>query len=488
MTPIISDSPASCTGTNTLWENPTFELDKAKNQQITLEWIQSLSPELKDTVLYRLCRAVESKPTLVEAFAINQVLYRTISGGTFTESADHVAKRTGCDRKTILKGLSIAVGQNILGKSDRPGTSTEYFFKPVEEWKPEPVRIADIHTKKVIEFPLTQNTDEGENNETSLDGDDSDRVVHETDDPETDPNNVIVVNKILNKQQLEVSIPISDTPSIWRNLPDGNRYAQIPPIYDQETGVEIQRQMEQEGLTAQGVVGRAIAFSKVPLMLLEMLANIGRALANSSLKAQAEQSLPDRVLYPAAKSVGRNLPSDELRSFAPTVTPVEVVVSLQLSKTLEMIGVNMNLSQLHKCVTEYSEDVMLLAANELKRTGALANKENPTGYFLGCLKNGMGQNSAIVQKVEPQEQENIKLNDETTEMGRAFKKPVKSFSHVETNPRVTIAALIMDGQYQRAAIMSGLYGVDYEELVSECGLADDPEAIILLRKVTRSSP
>ena len=55
-----------------------------------------------------------------------------------------------------------------------------------------------------------------------------------------------------------------------------------------------------------------------------------------------------------------------------------------------------------------------------------------------------------------------------------------SFSHVETNPRVTVARLIMDGQYQRAAIMSGLYGVDYEELVTECGLADDPKATILL--------
>ncbi len=441
MTSIISNSPANSTGTDTLWEKPTFELDKAKNQQITLEWIQSLSPEQKETALYRFCKIVEANPTLCESFALNQVLYRIISGNTFTESASRVAQRRSCDRKTILKGLAQAVEQNILLENLRPGTSNEYSFNSVEEWKPEPV-VHKKDTPKVIPFPSTENP------ETPVET----VPVQNLDDPQTDPNNLVVVNKILNKQQL-VSVPVLDTPSIWRNLPDGNRYAQIPPIYDQGTGVEIQRQMDSEGLTAQKVVGRAIAFSKVPLMLLELWAAIGSKLTNSSLKA-----------------------------------PVEAVVSLQLSKTLLTLNVNLSEQQLHKCVTQYGEDVMLNAANELKRTGALANKENPTGYFLGCLKNGMGQNSAIVQLCEPQEQENMKLNDETTEMGRALKKPVQRFSHVETNPRVTIAALIMDGQYQRAAIMSGLYGVDYEELVSECGLADDPEAIILLRKVTRSSP
>ncbi len=43
---------------------------------------------------------------------------------------------------------------------------------------------------------------------------------------------------------------------------------------------------------------------------------------------------------------------------------------------------------------------------------------------------------------------------------------------------------IMNGQYQRAAILMGLYGVNYEELLLECGLADDPRAVILSRRVT----
>ncbi len=126
---------------------------------------------------------------------------------------------------------------------------------------------------------------------------------------------------------------------------------------------------------------------------------------------------------------------------------------------------------------------MLSAANELKRTGVLTNKENPTGYFLGCLKNGMGVMPAAVHNAPQDEDETqSKPTCSTTEMGQAM-KPVASFSHAETNPRVTVARLIMDGQYERAAIMSGLYGVNYEELVAECGV-DDPRATILLRRVT----
>ncbi|MDF5733850.1 MAG: hypothetical protein PUP92_39240, partial [Rhizonema sp. PD38] len=162
-----------------------------------------------------------------------------------------------CDRKTILKGLSIAKEQNIIEEYKQPGTSSEYWFKPVEEWLPEPVvRITHIRTKKVIEFPKIQDT-EKVGIEQQLAGNDG--VVLKTDDHEMNANNNIVVNKTLKEQQHDVSVPVLDTPSIWRGLPDGNRYAQIPPIHDQAVGVEIQRQMEQEGLTAQSVVSRAIA-------------------------------------------------------------------------------------------------------------------------------------------------------------------------------------------------------------------------------------
>ena len=113
------------------------------------------------------------------------------------------------------------------------------------------VRKTDIRTQKILEFPTTQNTEpvETEQQLTS-----NEEVVRNKDYPET------------------------DTPTIWRSNADATRYCQIPPIHDQATGVEIQRQMDEEGLTAQKVVSRAIAFSKVPLMLLETLGAIGSKL------------------------------------------------------------------------------------------------------------------------------------------------------------------------------------------------------------------
>ncbi|MBO3461202.1 hypothetical protein G7B40_037665 [Aetokthonos hydrillicola Thurmond2011] len=261
---------------------------------ITKEWIQSLSPELKDAALYRLCKTVEAKPTLVESFTLNQVLYRTISGNSFTESAEHVAARTGCDRKTILKGLNQAVEQNILEKNERPGTSTEYSFKPVEEWLPEPVvRKTDIRTRKVVEFPKVQDTEKVET-EPQLASNDG--VVHDTDYEDFSSNTDHQAIRVVHE---------TDTPTIWRSNPDGRRFCQIPPIHDQEIGVEIQRQMEQEGLTAQSVVRRAIAFSKVPLMLLEMLANIGRKLLEgfSSVEPESSKRVENKVSNPVTAAI-----------------------------------------------------------------------------------------------------------------------------------------------------------------------------------------
>ena len=179
-------------------KNLHLNLIKLSTQQISLEWIQSLSPELKDTALYRLLKIVEAKPTLCESFSLNQVLYRIISGNTFTESATSVAQRTGCDRKTILKGLAIAVEQNILEENLRAGTSNEYFFKPVEEWNPEPV-IHKKDTPKIIQFPSTGN----------LEAPVETVAVQNLDDPILDLN-THVVSKLINKQL--VSVPISDTP------------------------------------------------------------------------------------------------------------------------------------------------------------------------------------------------------------------------------------------------------------------------------------
>ncbi len=129
MTPIISDSPAHSTGTDALWEKPTFEQD-VSSQQITDEWIQNLPPELKDAALYRFCKMVEAKPTLVESFTLSQVLYRTISGNTFTESAESVAARTGCDPP---QGGSASLSQN-----NPQGTPPSSF--PEHPWREQATR------------------------------------------------------------------------------------------------------------------------------------------------------------------------------------------------------------------------------------------------------------------------------------------------------------------------------------------------------------
>jgi hypothetical protein len=53
--------------------------------------------------------------------------------------------------------------------------------------------------------------------------------------------------------------PKSEKPSIWRRTKNGERYCQIPPIHEQETGATLQQMMDEEGLTAQRIVTEAIA-------------------------------------------------------------------------------------------------------------------------------------------------------------------------------------------------------------------------------------
>ncbi|MDF5731613.1 MAG: hypothetical protein PUP92_27295, partial [Rhizonema sp. PD38] len=179
---------------------------------------------------------------------------------------------------------------------------------------------------------------------------------------------------------LEVSIPIADIPTIWRSLPDGNRYAQIPPIYDQDTGVEIQRQMGEEGLTAQSVVKRAIAFSKVPLLVLKALADVGSRLLNVYSQTESE------LLQGEARGREYSLPQTS-RENQPKREDAEVVVSLQLSKTLTTMGVILTTEQMRRCLTEFGEDAMLDAAVRLRKSGLLVNQENKENYFLEYLQN-----------------------------------------------------------------------------------------------------
>ncbi len=50
-----------------------------------------------------------------------------------------------------------------------------------------------------------------------------------------------------------------EEPTIWRRTADGGRVCQVPPIYDEVTGVTLQAMMESEGATATSIVGHALA-------------------------------------------------------------------------------------------------------------------------------------------------------------------------------------------------------------------------------------
>ncbi len=63
------------------------------------------------------------------------------------------------------------------------------------------------------------------------------------------------------QQQRQPRVPKSENPTIWRQTPDGRRYCQIPPIHEenQQTGITLQKMMDEEGLTSQRIVAEALA-------------------------------------------------------------------------------------------------------------------------------------------------------------------------------------------------------------------------------------
>ncbi|AFY44516.1 hypothetical protein [Nostoc sp. PCC 7107] len=67
--------------------------------------------------------------------------------------------------------------------------------------------------------------------------------------------------RFLIKQQRTPKTTKSEKPSIWRRTKNGGRYCQIPPIHEssEQTGVTLQRMMDEEGLSAQHIVAEAIA-------------------------------------------------------------------------------------------------------------------------------------------------------------------------------------------------------------------------------------
>ncbi len=125
-----------------------------------------------------------------------------------------------------------------MRKTSAQEPARSYSFKPVEEWKPEPERVVpirDTRTKKVVEFPLTQEC-------TQPQLDEGDGVVRSTDDPETDPNTVVVSLKDLEKTTTEVSVPVGDRAKSthWKYVGQGIPRIYVPPELDSDTGMKIE--------------------------------------------------------------------------------------------------------------------------------------------------------------------------------------------------------------------------------------------------------
>ena len=378
--------------------SPQSTLD-AVDPGITYEWIQTLPAELKDAALYRFCKTIEARPTLVESFSLNQILYRTISGGTFTESADSVAERTGCDRKTVLKGLSIAVEQNILEKNERPGTSTEYSFKPVEEWLSEPVvRSKDIRNNFVLQFPTTHNT---ESAETELQLTSNLEVVPIVDDLKTDANNNIVVVSLKEVEQLEVSDLATDTPkSPWKYVGQGLPRVYVAPELDALTGSKIESIHEATSRPRQFILKEAV----------DLLYN----------QMNRIPSILEERPKPQFNSVGSVIPSAVSSGI-----PDSVLVALSNA------GIDLGIGTAERLWVKYSDKFSEALAYTIAQEQAGKIKQSKEGFFRRSLEEGWNltikplvlEKEAVPTKTidEPTDEE-MALIDEAIANGRAKDK------------------------------------------------------------------
>ncbi|MCC5610480.1 helix-turn-helix domain-containing protein [Nostoc sp. CHAB 5834] len=191
--------------------------------------------------------------------------------GKCWESVVNIAKACRLCRNLTLKALqSLTEKYRFLIRNKREGETYEYSLAPQSEWAP-PVPPEDrcLSRAKREKAPT----------DPSLQGTGSDTL--EEHQPVVGEDTKVIQFKGYQERQQQdnVVVPIDfDKLSIWRRNQDATRYCQIPPIYDEATGVEVQQQMDTEGITAQKVVSRAIALSKVPRLILEMMASAGEKL------------------------------------------------------------------------------------------------------------------------------------------------------------------------------------------------------------------
>ena len=200
--------------------------------------------------------------------------------GKCSESVPAIAQSCRLSRNVTLRALqNLSEIHQLLLRNKRPGETDEYSIAPESQWQP-PVPDQDrVLTRQKIETKETDSSIRG------MGCDESEPILYEDTNIVSDQDDFeesIEYKQEWSDESGDVEGIKDTTPasSIWRRNPDATRYCQIPPIYNQATGVEIQNQIETEGLTAQAVVSRAIAFSKVPKLILETLFAIAELLVS----------------------------------------------------------------------------------------------------------------------------------------------------------------------------------------------------------------
>ena len=239
------------------------------------------------------------------------VVRRAGKNGICWESVPRIGKACRLSRNLTMAALhALTEVHRLLIRNKRVGETDEYTLAPSSGWA-SPVPPEDRLLSRIKRVDVK---------DPSLQGISTDSIEEQLPVLESDTK-VIQIKEYQEKQQQDEFVVASfnfETPSIWRRNPDATRYCQIPPIYNQATGVELQRQMESEGLTAQTVVERAVAFSKVPRLILETLSSISEkfvdgckwlelVLLQSDPKTRVEASgIPD-IEFNRLKDVGIHL-------------------------------------------------------------------------------------------------------------------------------------------------------------------------------------
>ncbi len=132
------------------------------------------------------------------------------------------------------------------------------------------------------------------------------------------------------RQRLE-RLPKSQKPSIWRRTPDAGRYCQIPPIHevDDQTGMIIQKAMDEEGLLPQQIIREAVA-----LWQASKQANLSEAPeATPSLEVSEEIEDLDTAIDEQSSNANESLEEEPVEA----KQVIQTAVALQQATTWEEV-------------------------------------------------------------------------------------------------------------------------------------------------------